>query len=69
MERKTRYEVQELLAAEYHETDAVVKFITGEDLELWYRDENQRNGTRPEKLEFDEAFTRSILQSSYRGDF
>ncbi len=34
MERKTRYEVQELLVAEY-ETDGSMKFITGEDLELW----------------------------------
>ncbi len=33
MERKTRYEVQELLVAEY-ETDGSMKFITGEDLNL-----------------------------------
>ncbi len=38
MERKTRYaSTQELLVAEY-ETDGSMKFITGEDLELWYRD-------------------------------
>ncbi len=37
MERKTRYEVQELLVAE-HETDGSTKFITGEDLGTWYRD-------------------------------
>ncbi len=33
MERKTRYEVQELFVAEY-KLMAVLKFITGEDLEL-----------------------------------
>ncbi len=60
--RKTRYEVQELLVAEY-ETDGSMKFITGEDLELvsW---QNQRNGTS--KLEFDEALQKH-LQST--GDF
>ena len=53
MERKTRYEVQELIVAEY-ETDGSMKFITGEDLELWYRDKI-KGTVRPEKLEFDEA--------------
>ncbi len=67
MERKTRYEVQELLVAEY-ETDGSMKFITGEDLELWYRDKI-KGTVRPEKLEFDEALQEAFLQSSYRGDF
>ncbi len=49
MERKTRYEVQELLVAEY-ETDGSMKF-TGEDLELWYCDKI-KGTVRPEKLEF-----------------
>lgn len=60
MERKTRYEVQELLVAEY-ETDGSMKFITGEDLELWYRDKIK--GTiRPEKLEFDEALQEAFFK-------
>ena len=60
IERKTRYEVQELIVAEY-ETDGSMKFITGEDLELWYRDKIK--GTiRPEKLEFDEALQEAFFK-------
>ncbi len=36
MERKTDTKYKKLLVAEY-ETDGGMKFITGEDLELWYR--------------------------------
>lgn len=58
MERKTRYEVQELLVAEYG-TDGSIEWKTGEDLEIWYR--NKIKGTvKPEKLEFNEA-----LQEAY----
>ncbi len=46
MERKTRYEVAKNCCYEY-ETDGSMKFITGEDLELWYR-QSQRNGTSRE---------------------
>ena len=60
MERKTRYEVQELLVAEY-ETDGSMKFITGEDLELWYRDKI-KGTVRPEKLEFDEALQEAFTK-------
>ena len=60
MERKTRYEVQELLVAEY-ETDGSMKFITGEDLELWYRDKI-KGTVRPEKLEFDEALQEAFYK-------
>ncbi len=37
MERKTRYEVQELPVVEY-DTDGSIEFITGEQLEIWHRD-------------------------------
>ncbi len=66
MERKTRYEVQELLVAEY-ETDGSMKFITGEDLELWYRDKI-KGTVRPEKLNLMKRYKKH-LQSSYRGEF
>ena len=60
MERKTRYEVQELLVAEY-ETDGSIKWITGEELELWYR--NKIKGTvKPEKLEFNEALQEAFFK-------
>lgn len=60
MERKTRYEVQELIVAEY-ETDGSMKFITGEELELWYRDKI-KGTVRPEKLEFDEALQETFYK-------
>ncbi len=41
-----------MLVAEY-ETDGSMKFITGEDLELWYR--GQIKGTVRPEIEFDEA--------------
>ena len=66
MERKTRYEVQELLVAEY-ETDGSMKFITGEALELWYRDKI-KGTVRPEKLEFDEALQEAFYKVR-TGDF
>ncbi len=37
MMEKNRYSTEVALVAEY-ETDGGMKFITGEDLELWYRD-------------------------------
>ncbi len=63
MERKTKDTVQELLVAEY-ETDGG-RGITGEDLELWYREENQRNGTS--QAEFDEALQEAFYKVHYRG--
>jgi adenylate kinase family enzyme len=60
MERKTRYEVQELIVAEY-ETDGSMKWITGEELELWYRDKI-KGTVRPEKLEFDEALQETFYK-------
>lgn len=60
MERKTRYEVQELLVAEYG-TDGSIEFLNGEQLEIWYRDKIK--GTiRPEKLEFDEALQEAFFK-------
>ncbi len=50
------------------EHDGSMKFITGEDLELWYQDEIKRNGTSRE-IGIWWSVTGSILQSSYRGDF
>ncbi len=67
MERKTRYEVQELLVAEY-EIDGSMKFITGEDLELWYRDKIKGTVIRPEKLNLVKLLQEAFY-SSYRGDF
>ncbi len=57
--RKTRYEVQELLVAEY-ETDGM-KFITGEDLELGIR-QKIKGTVRPEKLEFDEGYKKHFTK-------
>jgi hypothetical protein len=60
MERKTRYEVQELLVAEYG-TDGSIEWKTGEELELWYR--NKIKGTvKPEKLEFSEALQEALFK-------
>ncbi len=53
MEKKRqRYEMQNCLLREYMKQMAVQKFITGEDLELWYREQNRT--VRPVKLNFDE---------------
>ncbi len=62
-DQDTKYRI----ACARYETDGNMKFITGEDLELWYRDKNQRNGTSRSGIWWSD--TRSILQSSYRGDF
>lgn len=60
MERKTRYEVQELLVAEYG-TDGSIEFLNGEQLEIWYRDKI-KGTVRPEKLEFDEALQEAFYK-------
>ncbi len=65
MERKTRYEVQKLLVAEY-ETDGSMKFITGEDLELWYRDKIK--GTVRE-VNLMKRYKKHLQESSLQGRF
>lgn len=60
MERKTRYEVQELFVVEY-DTDGSIEFITGEQLEIWYRDKI-KGTVKPEKLEFNEAVQEAIYK-------
>ncbi len=57
MERKTGYEVQELLVAEY-EADGANAVLLAEDLELWYRDKI-KGTVRPESWNLMKA-TRSI---------
>ncbi len=58
MEERSKIQYQELLVAKY-ETGSV-KFITGEDLELWYRDKIK--GTVHRKLEFDEALQEAFTK-------
>ncbi len=48
MGRKTNYEVQELFVLS-HELDGSIEFITGEQLEIWYRDKI-KGTVKPEKL-------------------
>ncbi len=58
MERKTRYEVQELFVVEY-DTDGSMEFITGA---VRIGTEIKIKGTvKPEKLEFNGSGTRSDL--------
>ncbi len=64
MERKTRYEVQELLVAEY-ETDGSMNLLLAK---VWTLSDKIKGTVRPEKLEFDEAL-QATLQSSYRGEY
>lgn len=60
MERKTRYEVKELIVAEYG-TDGKIEWITGEQLELWYRDKI-KGTVKPEKIKFDEALQEAFYK-------
>ncbi len=47
MERKTRYEVQELFVVEY-DTDGSIEFITESSQKFWYRDKI-KGTVKPEK--------------------
>ncbi len=60
MKRKDKVWVQELLVVEY-DTDGSIEFITGEQLEIWYRDKIK--GTVTAELEFNEAVQEAIYKA------
>ncbi len=61
MERKTKIRSTRIACRRISETDGSAKFITGEDLELWYRDKI-KGTVRPEKLEFDEGYKKHFTK-------